>query len=242
VEHIKADRVAKELKQLIFRENMRRSYRKLGKLIRPNPRTGLSKIDVPDSAATTPEYGDPTKPNTWKGPWKTITDPLGIVEVVREMNKRQYQQSYETPFGSGPLADAIGRTGNTSISASLLNGTLPDTTSMHLLPETNKILYTLSRPCAVMPDGKNVISADEFSASFKASNEATSSSPSGRHVGHYKAAIGDPSLETLHSAMVSLPFQMCFSPTCWERVTDIMLKKNPGDSRCHRLHIIALFK
>ncbi len=72
MEHIKADRVAKELKQLIFRENMRRSYRKLGKLIRPNPRTGLSKIDVPDSAATTPAYGDPTKPNTWKDHGKLL--------------------------------------------------------------------------------------------------------------------------------------------------------------------------
>jgi hypothetical protein len=42
--------------------------------------------------------------------------------------------------------------------------------------------------------------------------------------------------------MLSLPFQVGLIPSRWKRIIDIMLKKSPGDSRYHRLRIIALFK
>ncbi len=70
----------------------------------------------------------------------------------------------------------------------------------------------------------------------------TSSSPSGRHIGHYKAALIAPNLVQLHSTMMSLPFQHGFAPEQWTHVTDIMLEKEEGNSRCHHLYIIALFE
>jgi hypothetical protein len=42
--------------------------------------------------------------------------------------------------------------------------------------------------------------------------------------------------------MVSLPFQHGFAPDRWTKVTDIVLEKDPGAARCHRLQIIALFE
>jgi hypothetical protein len=42
--------------------------------------------------------------------------------------------------------------------------------------------------------------------------------------------------------MMSIPFQVGITPDRWSRVTDIMLEKYPGNARCHRLRIIALFK
>jgi hypothetical protein len=52
----------------------------------------------------------------------------------------------------------------------------------------------------------------------------------------------DPALLALHSTMVSLPLQVGFIPNRWKKVMDIMLEKEPGNCRCHRLRIIALFK
>jgi hypothetical protein len=42
--------------------------------------------------------------------------------------------------------------------------------------------------------------------------------------------------------MMSIPFQEGFAPDRWTRVTDIMLEKDPGYPRSHRLHILALFE
>jgi hypothetical protein len=74
------------------------------------------------------------------------------------------------------------------------------------------------------------------------SKEATSSSPSGRHIGHYKAIIKDPVLVSLHTAMMSIPFQVGIAPERWTKVTDIMLEKEAGNPRSHRLCILALFE
>ena len=42
--------------------------------------------------------------------------------------------------------------------------------------------------------------------------------------------------------MMSIPFQVGIIPDRWKQIMDIMLEKTLGDSRCHRLWIIALFE
>jgi hypothetical protein len=107
--------------------------------------------------------------------------------------------------------------------------------------ETQRVLQTLSKQCP-RTEADAMITMEAFNDSYKIAKETTSSSPSGRHIGHYKAVIKDPSLSALHAVMMSIPFQTGVFPERWKRVTDIMLEKSPGDSRCHRLRIIALFE
>jgi hypothetical protein len=42
--------------------------------------------------------------------------------------------------------------------------------------------------------------------------------------------------------MMSIPFQAGIVPERRQKVMDIMLEKSPGEARCHRLCIIALFE
>jgi hypothetical protein len=125
--------------------------------------------------------------------------------------------------------------------ADLLNGKIPTVMSSYRLPETQRILSTLASEYPTIA-GSTIITPEEFSSSYKVAKENTSSSPSGRHIGHYKAILKDQTLTALHAAMMSIPFQVGIIPDRWKRVTDIMLEKTAGDSRCHRLRIIALFE
>jgi hypothetical protein len=87
-----------------------------------------------------------------------------------------------------------------------------------------------------------IITEGEFISAYKATKEATSSSPSGHHVGHYKAILSYPTLVHLHQTMMSIPITQGFSPTRWERVVNVMLPKDEGNFQCHRLWFIALFE
>ena len=159
------------------------------------------------------------------------------------MNSKQYNQAHHTPFGPGQLATLIGHQGDTPSALDLLKGvSLPTNIMDRLLPETVSILNTVMEPTLILPNNKIEISEDDFKSTYRVLHEAMSSSSSGRHVGHYKVVIKDPFLSTLHAQMMTIPFQIGFVPTRWTNVVDIMLEKDPGNARCHRLHIIALFK
>ena len=191
---------------------MPRSYKKLGRLLCSNQTKGLDKIDVPHVTNIRDENaGDP---KTWTGPWKMVTHPQDIAKVVKNMNQIQYYQARNTPFGSGPLAAAVGRQGDTIIANAIINGEHP-TIAPTLIPETLRILDSPSCHYHQVAQSSRKITADEFTGSYKVAGESTSFSPSGRHIGHYKAYLQDPILVSLHATMMSIPFQVGIVPDCW---------------------------
>jgi hypothetical protein len=236
-----AERSEKQLKQLISREKLRKMYRKIGRTLNKVVGKGLSRIAVPDASAATASSVDPNNPKTWKGPWRSVTHPQEIAKEVYKINSMQYHQAHNTPFGSGPVVDILGRRGDTTASDDLLRGTIPEELPKDIMPETLRVLQTLASQVP-QSEGGTTISADDFRSTYKVAQENTSSSPSGRHIGHYKAAIDDPTLVNLHSTMMSIPFTAEFAPQRWTKVTDIMLEKEANNPTCHRLCILALFE
>ena len=107
---------------------------------------GLSRIDVPDASAVSFNSGNPSDPKTWKGPWRSVTNPHEIAKVVCSINATQYHQAHATPFGSGPLAELIGCKEDTVTSADLLRGQLPNPFPPDILPETIRVLQSLASP------------------------------------------------------------------------------------------------
>jgi hypothetical protein len=125
----------------------------------------------------------------------------------------------------------------------LLNGSFLPNQETIKLQETTDILNQLSTSLTLIPkDILAVITPEQFSATYKIVKEATSSSPSGRHVGHYKVAATDHLLAELHSAMMSIPYMTGFPPSRWQQVVDVMLEKDPGVPHVHRLRISAVRK
>ena len=204
---IKQERTEQYLKEIIQREKKRQAHQKINFTLNPSQSSGLRSVDIPDASAKGPNLGSPDNPKTWKGPWITLTKPHEIASVIKDMNIKQYNQAFLTPFGSGPLADSIGRKGDTQPASELLQGRLPTHLLEDLLPETVNILHTLARQHPQTLNSNTLVSItdDEFISAYKMTKEATSSSPSGRHVGHYKAILDDTTLVSLHATMMSLP-------------------------------------
>ncbi len=99
---------------------------------------------------------------------------------------------------------------------------------------------TLSAKHSTVSDFSSKISVEEFSNLYKVLSKSTSSSPLGRHTGHYKVASTQEHLADLHSKMMSIPHLASFSPDVWQQVIDLLLEKDPGDPKIHCLRIIAL--
>jgi hypothetical protein len=75
-----------------------------------------------------------------------------------------------------------------------------------------------------------VVTAEDFISCFGCVAEKTSSSPSGRHVGHYLVCLDLKNelsvlLASVHAAMMSIPLAEGSYPERWRQAIDIMLKK-----------------
>ncbi|MGH7974392.1 MAG: hypothetical protein ACREBR_02605, partial [bacterium] len=174
--------------------------------------------------------------------WETIYDADLIYEKLITRNISHFKQAEETPFASGQLADKIGNTGSGIVVDQILNGTFQH--QHELLPETNKFIEGLAAKKEVA-EGHHIpvtFTSNEFRKSTDKIRENTGSSPSGRHVGHYKAAVSHPHLNWIHATMAQLPAQYGFAPLRWQHAIDKMLEKSPGVSKITRLRIIQLLE
>jgi hypothetical protein len=130
--------------------------------------------------------------------------------------------------------------GNGPGAAQILSGQMPPPDILRgLLPETKAILHTLT----TLPHTETLntaITTPKFQKLYNLLPEKISSSPSGRHIGHYKAIVKSDDLSEIWSTMMSILLKAGFSPRRWREVVDVMLEKSPGNSKIHRLHIVAL--
>jgi hypothetical protein len=78
---------------------------------------------------------------------------------------------------------------------------------------------------------------------FKGWNENTSTSPSGRHLGHYKAIIQHPILLKCFAQFMNIVVSRGIAIPRWCHATNVMIKKDKGKQPyIHRLRIVHLFE
>jgi hypothetical protein len=64
----KVEQTAAQIKPLLAWEKSRAMYRQINRCLKPFSSPGLTKLDIPDTAATDPAFRDPSQPKTWSGP------------------------------------------------------------------------------------------------------------------------------------------------------------------------------
>jgi hypothetical protein len=133
--------------------------------------------------------------------------------------------------------------------------------SVDMLPEITCLIMELAMPDEIWQLGtiNHEVSTEDFYHGFQHWKESTSTSPSGRHLGHYKAIINDPERKKaacdenyvskhkldfleVYTKLVNIPLKYGFAPEGWCTSITVMIKKDLGSPRIEGLQVIHLFE
>lgn len=242
-------------------ENNRRTYQTLKAMRQSNKEShNIDRIEIPESWP--PPYQPIHSMSTLEDPktcsqWKTISDPAEVEYYLMVRNRLHFGQAEGTPFTIPPLNTEIDWGASTETADSILHGTYTGTQTM---PNCSDLLHACKAaneldtlPCE--------ITADEFEGKIKSWRESTTTSPSGRHLGMYKALFtrihqeeediseGDRPISEKQEAIVKLILSVlnyCLRNTHtldrWKTVTNMMIFKEPGNFKIHRLRVIHIYE
>ena len=209
---------------------------------------GLTTIKIPRDPAVTSDERMKELPDN-DSTWKTVRIPEEIEKLVLERNQRHFGQAEGTPFTQNPLSMDVKYNGSGLQAEAILEGTY-DTTSLE--EPTAKFIQHLQRKTVQTLD--NNITTEDITGKLKTWPERTTTSPSGIHLGHYHAMwrptgcqggendtegqeILDAQQALLegHTNLLQYSLQHQYTYQRWSEVVNIMIEKDPGNPRIHRL-------
>ena len=117
--------------------------------------------------------------------FKTIDNPTLIEELILDRNSHHLNQAQGSPFTVEPLQFLTGTDSDTPFTEALLNG---DANLHHisLTKVTKRNLESLTRNKEIIKfSQQQTIPLDEYKKGFRNWKEKTTTSPSGRHLGHH---------------------------------------------------------
>lgn len=243
-----------ETNRLAMKDETNHLFRYLAKIFGKRRSVGISSIEVPfkDNAGNLTD--DPTEAVTWI----KINDPEDITRRLIARNVQHFGQAKDTAFATSPLQNLFGFRGDTEAAAALIQDRqVPDIDLTTVPAEALLLLHKLA-------DGNNLslidddISCDAFWRGFQKWDEQTSTSPSGRHLGHYKALMMADGADKLYNEKQAINpswqikevyFHIALAATLsgntltrWSNSSTMMIEKIPGQPRIHKLRVIHIFE
>jgi hypothetical protein len=164
---------------LIAAERSSSIFKRLGIWLKGKEYITMDRILVPD---------DPD--NLTDTTWSSIIEAQALFEVLTKDSQEHFNQAAETPFVSGPIASKIGPFADNDYCDAVLNGTfefedLSDRTEVHDLIKGMRY----PDPASPTPCINTHLTYEGFQSAIMNTQERTSSSPSGRHYGHYRSLL-----------------------------------------------------
>ena len=202
----------------------------------------MNYLEVPADPTANPRHPDTE--------WRRIDNVDEINQHLTAYNRRHFQQAHGTPFTIPPLSTLLGHNGLTTTGDTILNGTFD---SSDFDPLMQRLLNSIQRRCPELPTPN--ITEQDFHSSFATWRETTTTSPSGRHLGHLKSllhTIPDDDLEWPPSSMkpqqifhiiyqiAKLCLQHGHVLARWETVHNLLIQKELGNQKINRLRTIHI--
>ena len=161
-----------------------------------------------------------------------------VVETIMQVNSERFRQTETTTLRKEPFRSLLGM-GETEYAQAVLNGEagVPEGTK----PELEEFLKFLKRPEGVPPT-RIQISTKDYDKYWKKAKERTSSSWSGLHFGHWKAAQGKPAISQVHAAVTQFVVMKGTTLPRWQKGLSVMLEKEQGNIKAEKLRAILLME
>jgi len=177
-----------------------------------------------------------------------------IEEHLLKRNRAHFGQAQGTPLTVYPLNQVINFEASTATTDLILDGRF---THEDLNDTTSLLIDHLQR--VSVPAVNSRLTLSEFEGKIKSWTEKTSTSPSGVHLGHYKACFTPhiyPSKKTecatfdakrqqillAHVALINYAIDHSYSYTRWQKIVTMMIEKEKGNVKLHRLRVIHIYE
>ena len=221
VDHIQA------VKNRIRTERDRLAWRRINKVTRPSLGRSCMQVQVDINGQVT----------TYNG--KEDIER----EIQQECNSR-FTLGHSAPISRSLLGDDLRYFNNPSIAAQILDGTYPipddmDTPTALMLDEMGRIGRIL---CTEGHTVDTEVSTEDYQHYFGRINENTSSSPSGLHLGHDKAASESAELSEILTLQMNTIMISGIQPSRWGVALQVMLEKIAGVCLVDKLRSIQLYE
>ena len=167
-----------------------------------------------------------------------------------------FGQAHGTPFTCSPLQQDIDWSASTPEAEQMLHGQYHMNSS---IPNCKDLLQACTASTS-LDEIPAELTLEEFNGKIKSWRESTTTSPSGRHLGRYKALFatsyedydavaGDVSFQDKQHAIASLIMSVinyCIRNTYvlerWKKIINVMIFKEPNNFKIHRLRVIHIYE
>jgi hypothetical protein len=165
-----------------------------------------------------------------------------VITAIQEETEVRFHLANSAPICQGLLAEQLGLLADTETAQRILDGTFK--AGPEINDATTLLLQEIGRLGCMLTNGEVIIeiTADEFQEYWRRAREATSSSYSGIHFGHYKAAGQSEFLSSFFAKKISLIARTGCPPHRWGVGLTVMLEKIAGIALVNKLRAILLME
>ena len=174
----------------------------------------------------------------------SVHDKEDIEREIQDECKSRFQLGHSAPISRSRLGDDLQYFHNQEIAEQILDGSYPIPDDMDY--PTALMLTEMGRIGRCLRDWSHTIVSEvttlDYQQYFGRINENTSSSPSGLHLGHDKAAALCPQLSDIFALHMNTIVRSGIQPARWGTALQVMLEKIAGVCLVDKLRSIQLYE
>lgn len=245
---------AEVIKRIWQKERLADAYRQVKTLRNKSQDQKANKVDIPRQWTETENLEEMEDPKSTTD-WISITEPHLIKKYMLLRNKVHFHQAEGTPMTTRHWRNMLDWAAESETAKQITAGTFGTTG----LQRTHEAVIQECKCPLSEPLISYQLTSDTFRDRVKHWRESTATSPSGRHLGHYRslatslAAI--PNQETrdklisiqdniiqLLVDVINYTVHFKYSLKRWHRIESAMIPKDAGSVKIHRMRVIHIFE